>query len=314
MFKYVAAFGKSYPATGETLLPSHRFRIASISKPITAAAIMKLIESGQLTRKRKVFGPKGVLNGRFPLPANAPQQAWLKAITIDHLLSHTCGGWTNNSADPMFGNITLGHDALIRKTLAEQPLLNPPGTVYAYSNFGYCLLGRVIEVLSGESYADYTTRVILKPAGARLAIGGNTLSPRLRNEVVYVGQSGENPYNMNVTRMDAHGGWVGTASDLVRFGNRVDGYSTVRDLISQKSVAAMRTPTAQEQWYGRGWTVSPFHSNRWHTGSLPGTTTILVLVDGGHCFAGLVNTRRWSPNINVGLDTLMWNIYAQVMN
>ncbi len=170
-------------------------------------------------------------------------------------------------------------------------------------------------MLSGESYADYTTRAILKPAGARLAIGGNTLSPRLlRNEVVYVGQSGENPYNMNVTRMDAHGGWVGTASDLVRFGNRVDGYSTVRDLISQKSVAAMRTPTAQEQWYGRGWTVSPFHSNRWHTGSLPGTTTILVLVDGGHCFAGLVNTRRWSPNINVGLDTLMWNIYAQVMN
>lgn len=310
---YAASFGLADATVGEPLTAAHNFRIASISKPITAAAIMRLVQAKQLTLRTRVFGPDGVLNTRIPLPASVPQRRWLESITVDHLLTHTCGGWVNDALDPMFQAPSLGHDELIAMTLQQAPLVTQPGTVYAYSNFGYCLLGRIIEVISGDTYERHVRSRILRPAGAQaMRLGGNKLAQRRPGEVVYSSTEGAGAYAYNITRMDSHGGWIGTATDLVNIGLRIDGLSTPPDVLTPYSVTRMRTPTAATPWYGRGWTVSPQHTNRWHTGSLPGTTTILALLGNGAVFAGLVNARSWSPNSGVGLDNLMWNIYAQV--
>src|SRR5664279_6347107 len=85
----------------------------------------------------------------------------------------------------------------------------PPGQHWAYSNFGYCVLGRVIEKVSGQPYKDYVQQAVLTPCGITdMQIAGNTLKQRAHNEAMYVGQFGENPYDMNVARMDSHGGWI----------------------------------------------------------------------------------------------------------
>jgi len=73
-----------------------------------------------------------------------------------------------------------------------------PGTSFAYSNFGYCILGRVIEKLTGQTYEKYITENILKRCGiSDMRIAGNTLTDRAINEVKYYSQTGGDPYGMN---------------------------------------------------------------------------------------------------------------------
>lgn len=278
-----------------------------MSKPITACAVLMLAEKGKIDLRQSVFGNNGVFGGRYSLPGGTAE--WLKQITVDHLLTHTTGAWTNDGRDPMFMYVEDDHASLIEKTLFDAELTQPPGKAYAYSNFGYCLLGRVVEQVTGESYDAFVKRAILGPAGAPgMLIAGNTRGDRRPTEVLY---HGDFAYRMNVHRMDSHGGWIGSASDLVNFALTVDGYKSVADILSRKSTDLMATPTRVYSGYGRGWALNPQHRNRWHTGRLSGTTSILVRVDGDVCFAGLVNTS--GAGLDEALDTLMWDIYGEVI-
>ena len=93
-------------------------------------------------------------------------------------------------------------------------LAHLPGTSHAYSNFGYCVVGRLIERVTGEPYDEYVRRVVLAPCGVtNMHIAGDTLADRRSDEVVYHGQDGEDPYVYRVARMDAHGGWLASAAD-----------------------------------------------------------------------------------------------------
>jgi CubicO group peptidase (beta-lactamase class C family) len=108
----------------------------------------------------------------------------------------------------MFMNGGMNHAELIEWTLHNRPLDYPPGEKYAYSNFGYCVLGRVIEKIANQPYATFVSNAVLKRCGINdMAIGGNTLAERRPQEAKYYGQ-GDNPYGMNIARMDSHGGWI----------------------------------------------------------------------------------------------------------
>ncbi len=155
---YDEAFGMADVEHEERATPSHRFRIASLSKPITACAIMDLVESGRLRLEDRVFGRGGVLAtdyGRTPYGRN------IENITIEHLLTHTSGGWPKDATDPTFRNVTLNRTELISWTLDNMPLTSVPGQAYAYSNFGFMVLGRVIEVVTGNFYEAHIQRRIL---------------------------------------------------------------------------------------------------------------------------------------------------------
>ena len=119
------------------------FRIASVTKPITAVTIFSLLEQGKLNLTDKVFGPSAILGIKYGKP---PYKQYVADITVDNLLTHTAGGWPNDNTDPMMHNDGWDHTKLITETIANQPLTNQPGTHWAYSNFGYCILGRVIEI------------------------------------------------------------------------------------------------------------------------------------------------------------------------
>ncbi len=314
---YEQPFGRIDRDRDEPLRASNLFRIASVTKPITSVAIFSLLEKGWIALSDRVFGTAGILGTEY---GTRPYRRYVTDITVDHLLTHTCGGWQNDSSDPMFRFPAMNHAQLIGWTLDHLPLLNPPGEHYAYSNFGYCVLGRVIEKVTRQPYAEYVRREILAPCGiADMRISGNTLKQRAPNEVVYFGQSGENPYNMNVARMDSHGGWLATATDLARFATHVTGYGTTPGLLKRETIAKMVSPgpaepKSAEVKYARGWSVrEDGRGNWWHNGSLPGTTTIMVRTSSGFSWAALCNTRR-QPDGEIGgaLDNLVWDMARKV--
>ena len=287
-----------------SITPNHRFRIASVSKPITSVAVHTLIQRGRLSYDDRVFGPESILGSG---PDEWPLTQQHAEITVEHLLTHTAGAWDNKQNDPMFMQTSLDHQTLIGWTLANQPLEHDPGTHYAYSNFGYCLLGRIIEKVSGQSYESYVADQVFRPIDAgSFAIGGNLLKDQLPREVKYYADQG-NPYGLNVTRMDSHGGWVATPTDLVKFVLHYDGFPRPADRLTSESIRNMVQPSAANENYAKGWSVNQAN-NWWHMGSLPGTGTILVRTSRGFCWAVLANTRSSRDGYFKALDALPWKL------
>ena len=291
------------PASPKTL-----FRLASISKPITSVATMKLMEQGKVRLSDRVFGPQAIFRSKF---GNKNFTSRQKKITVKHLLEHTEGGWGNKNNDPMFKWPSVNHKRLIGLTMDTIALQRDPGIKYDYSNFGYCLLGRIIEARSRMSYAAYVKRFVLQPAGIRdMHIGANKNSQARANEAYYYGQ-GDNPDCCNVRRMDSHGGWIASAVDLLRFAVRVNGKPGKRDILSSSSIRTMTTPPSVNKGYAKGWSVNA-SKNWWHGGSLPGTGTILVRTEGGYTWTILMNTRSKKNDFGKDMDRLPWNISAAV--
>jgi CubicO group peptidase (beta-lactamase class C family) len=292
--------------------PTTLFRIASATKPFTSAAIFTLVEQGKLNLTDKVFGPSGVLDNLYGKP---PYKQFVTDVTVDDLLTHTSGGWPNDNTDPMFRFDSWDQAKLIGWTLENLPLTYPPGTHWAYSNFGYCVLGRVIEKVTGMAYKDYVQQAVLTPCGITdMAIAGNTLKQRQANEAKYLGQFGENPYKMNVTRMDSHGGWIASAQDMAKFCTHIAGAPGVPSLLKPATIATMTTPAAAyppgDARYARGWMVRDNgNGNWWHNGSLPGTTSIMVRTASGMAWGAVTSTRvQPSSQIDTAIDQMVWNM------
>jgi CubicO group peptidase (beta-lactamase class C family) len=295
---------------------SSLFRIASVTMPITSVTIFSLMEQGKLNLTDKVFGPSGILSTKYGKP---PYKQYVTDITVDHLLTHTAGGWPDDGTDPMMHNLSWDQTKLITETLANLPLTNPPGTHWAYSNFGYCVLGRVIEQVTGQNYASYVQVNILAPCGiSTMQIAANKESQRAANEVVYYGQYSEEPYKINITRMDSQGGWIASSTQLVQFLNHVAGAPGIPALLKPATIQVMTTPAAAYPQgparYARGWMVRGNGAGSWwHNGSLPGSTTIMVRTATGMCWAALTNTRTQPSNeIDTALDQMMWNMVRTV--
>ena len=265
--------------------PAAQFRIASVSKPITAVAVMRLVEQGRIGLDDRAFD---ILDDLTPPPGAAPNPR-LHSITIRQLLEHS-GGFDSTVVDPQFNDLRSAADAfhhprpatnvdIIRYTMG-QPLAFTPGTKFIYSNFGYNVLGRVIEHRTKLSYGDAIRQLVLQPAGVkRMALITRT-SPqaRLPDEVFYVDGSTAPPawpiyeddpamrplsYGLfDGSAMDAHGGWIANAIDLTRFLNAVGG-STGNQLLAPSTVATMVTRPDLPQWQGKdqfyalGWIVEP---------------------------------------------------------
>lgn len=301
-FVYQAGFGVADRQTREMVTPESLFRIASVSKPITAVGILILMEKGQLDLNSKVFGADGIFG--FDYGRDLPER--VQKITVGQLLTHTCGGWPNDQHDPMFHHPSLDFTALIMRTIYDQPLAYPPGTHYAYSNFGYCLLGRVIEKLTGTAYPEWIRKNVLAPCGiTNMRIARSTRSDRAPGEVVYYAPDGGDPYAFNIERMDSHGGWIGSARDLVRFALHVDGFNDATSLLTPSSIRTMATATAENPHYAKGWFVNQ-EPNWWHDGNLPGTASILVRTAHNFCWAALANTQ--SPGMGLALDRMIWEL------
>ena len=328
---YARGYGYADQETGARVQPASLFRIASISKPITAVALMTLIQNPRykLTLDTRVFPLLGLAPHLEPGAKVDPR---LEHITIGQLLHHA-GGWDRDkSGDPMFMPIEIAHavgtpapadpHAIIRYVMGR-PLDFDPGTKYAYSNFGYCVLGRVIEKVTGMPYEACVQKYALAPMGVRHITLGRTLREYKRPDEVCYYQPGATTASVfpeskgepvswcyggfNLEAMDAHGGWLSSAIDLVRFAAALDAPQG-RPLLTPASAQALYARPAPPLWtdadgkpsamyYGSGWLVRPVgdeargHKNIWHNGSLPGTSTWLIRRWDGLTWAALFNQR-----------------------
>jgi N-acyl-D-amino-acid deacylase len=324
---YARGYGYADRDNKEPVEPNSLFRIASVTKPFTAAAVLELVQSGKLRLNDKVFH---VLELKAPLP-DSPEvkfdERW-KSVTILDLLQHR-GGWdSEKSFDPMFRSPAIckemkveppaNQEAIIHYML-RRPLDFDPGERYAYSNFGYCLLGRVIEKVSEKRYEDYVKEKVLAPLGIeRMRLGKTLPNERAKGEVKYYGGEGTAIMGPNIGKqepwaygcwclesMDSHGGWIASAEDLVRFGAAFNRPKQCK-ILDAKSIQTMfaRPPDAAgenkngkpaDSWYGCGWSVRPVgggRENTWHNGSLDGTSTLLVRRSDGLTWAALFNSRE----------------------
>jgi len=325
--------------------PDSLFRICSISKPITAVAILKLLEEGRLNLDDKAFAILDNLKPRSGKPAD-PR---IYNVSIRHLLQHS-GGWDREKTfDPMFisreAASAVGAPApasceTVIRYMLERRLDFEPGTRYAYSNFGYCVLGRIIEKLTNQTYEEFVKSQILAPMGITdMRIGRTLLKDRVENEVRYYDYDGAPlvqsvftstkklvlaPYGgFYLEALDAHGGWIASAIDLVRFAASIDGHrqpAFLRPETVQIMTARPAPPlwVGESYWYAMGWLVRPqrgAEANWWHAGSLPGSQTFLVRTYHGLAWAALFNTRLQKPddgNLMNELDESLWRAESEV--
>ena len=293
-FVYDRAGGMADPQHMVQAQQDTLFRIADLSKPITAVTIFSLIENGKLHLDDKIFGSAGILGTNFGSP---PYRPYVTDITLDHLLTHTAGGWGADDNDPMLHNNGWNAAKLIAATIKDVSLMSQPGTQWTYSNFGYCILGRVIEQVTGQPYEGYVQTNILGPCGITgMQIARNEERQRGLSEAVYSGQYSEAPYKINVSRMDSTAGWIGSSTQLVQFLDHVAGAPNIPALLKPETVRAMTTPApaypAGSARYARGWMVSDEGAGSWwHSGSLPGSTSLMIRSAAGSCSAVICNTR-----------------------
>ncbi|WP_179875513.1 serine hydrolase domain-containing protein [Sinorhizobium sp. BJ1] len=175
----ISAFG--WKTDGREMLPNETFSLASLSKPITAAAVMRLIDQG-------AFSLDDRLVDLVPIARTARDQRYAD-ITVRHLLQHS-GGWMSPA------NFGLTGDDCSPVALEEMSysLGFAPGERYVYSNIGYCWLELIISTRPGSDYETYVRKAVLDPAGAEL---------KLENRL-----------------FGGFGGWAGTAADCFRFFSR----------------------------------------------------------------------------------------------
>jgi len=343
---YARGFGYADVEHKTPVQPDALFRIASVSKPITGVAIMKLVEDGKLALDDRVAP---LIAHLTPAPGATVDPRW-EQITIRHLLNHM-GGWDrdkpNGGFDPMFrpaiaaaavnAPAPASAETVIRY-MKGMPLDFNPGEKHVYSNFGYAILGRVIERLSGMPYEEFVRARVLQPVGAtRTRLGKTRMSDAFPEEVrYYFPGAGVNappvqsvfpgdgtvPVNYGgfyVEAMDSHGGWVSSTIDLLRFLTAVDGRPNRPDILSGPLVAEMTSNgypvcAGGACYYAGGWMIRPTQgdANWWHGGSLPGTTSMLVRSYHNYSWVALFNARSNTGTFDGELDAALWKALAGV--
>jgi CubicO group peptidase (beta-lactamase class C family) len=329
---FAKGFGYADKASGTETEPYNKFRIASISKLITAVAIMKLQEEGKLSVYDKVFGPDGILNDPF---YNDPKDKRVYNITVAHLLSHE-GGWSAQWGDQMFIPLVVAQSMNVNapadtKTIVRFALNKylqfTPGTGKSYSNLGYAVLGLVIEKVTGMSYFDFCRKNILEPIGIYdMTLARNLPSEKAPYEVTYYepsdatlkpslygsGQLVNASYGGNdIEALGGAGAWLATAPDLMKLLLTVDGFDSVKDILSRESIDFMTD--SQNGYAPIGWKTTIFDGTWWRTGTFPGTAGMIKRQPDGTAWVTLLNTSAWNgPEISTDINYMMARALSQV--
>ncbi len=309
---YARGYGYANSTSNQQVQPDTPFRQASVSKTLTAIGILELAGQGKLKLDDPAFG---YLSDLQP-SANNIGDSRIASITIRDCLNHT-GGWDRNIVgDPVSQSIQIaehegapvpGSANWFVSYMWTRPLQHDPGTVYAYSNVGYVVLGAVIEHVSGVRYEDFIRKNVLQPLGiVRAYLGSSIASDPANAESTYYpypGQSCETslfpyvnacvpaPYAQHgLVVAAAAGGWVVDEIDLCRFLNGIP------KLISANMLQQMQTETSAfhgTSFFGLGFAMVPNGTNLdWNKdGSLSGASTYIYRRYNGFAWAVAFNSR-----------------------
>ena len=316
---YSRGFGLANSSNITAVCPENIFRIASLSKQITAITIMHLYEQGRIGLNDTIFGANGILNDSI---YQTILDKRVYGITVKHLLSHQ-GGWNRDiSGDPEHNSYAIAlamavpppanNETIIQHTLSKQMLDFAPGSSAKYSNLGFNILGEIIEKITKQNYETYVRDTILAPLGITdMHSAKSLLINKYPNEVHYYDYQGAPfvpsvfnnnllvpmPYSGSKCHMEvraAGGGWVASAQDLCKLLCAVDLYPTKPDILKPATIYTMVQPTnryVNSTPYALGWWINTTDNNWLHSGSLHGTMTYQCRRNDQINYALLVNTR-----------------------
>lgn len=308
---YNKGYGFSNIEDSIEMQPYNTMRIASVSKLITAVAIMHLVDQGKISLDQHVFGIMGILNDEVYLTYKDKR---VTEVTVRELLNHS-GGWTTRWGDPMFiphsiarqigKKLPITMQDIIRFMLNKRMHFNP-GTASVYCNFGYGILGEVVAKVSGMPYEDYVKSEILAPLGIYdMHIGHSFKNEALPYEVYYY-EADSAACAMDYTNNDsiewvrrsyggtdihtlgAAGGWIASTTDLMKLTLAIDGFDDVPDILSKEAIKEMTTHDLG--FDPLGWRSTTKDSIWYRSGTLAATTAMIARHPNNVNYIVLMNT------------------------
>ena len=306
--------------------PEQLFRIASVSKLVTAIALMKLVENGKITLDSKVFGKYGILKDETYLPIKDKR---LERVTVRNLLNHS-GGWTQRYGDiaflPRIVSEQTGDPMPLKiasyiKFVTARRVHFEPGSTSAYSNLGYMILGEVIATVAKMSYEKYVKENILKPAHIYdMQLGGSFENEKMLEEVRYYlpedaqiveaydgsGRMVPKIYgSTNMALLGSAGGWIASPVDLLKLLVVVDGGIHAKDILSRQSINEM-THVDEKGLDPLGWRSTNENGEWWRTGTLPGSSVLIKRQPNGISWVMITNTSNYKgPHLAIEMDRVM---------
>lgn len=308
-------------AAGTPVEPTARFRLASVSKPLTALAVLRLAQDGRVDLDAPLYPFLGIEETADPRALQ---------VTIRQALEHS-GGWdaaAEGSGDVLFMPRTVAAAfglpsppdaaAITAFQISRASELDfAPGTRFAYSNYGYLLLSLVIEHATGRPY-EQAMHELLAGAGVHgLLPARSAPAQRAAGEVSYfdhpaadlvrpvddragIDRVARPDGGFAIESLAGAGAWVASAVDLLRVLAAVEGLDGRAPLLDATMRAEMTArpdrPDAERAmaYYAKGWKVRPTRdggANWWHEGALPGSAAYLVRLSNGVSYAALFNAR-----------------------
>jgi CubicO group peptidase (beta-lactamase class C family) len=253
---------KRVPACPET-----RFRVASVSKPLTATAVAQLYEQGRLD----IDAPVRRYVPSFPDKGHP--------ITTRQLSGHLGGIRHYRDENDVLSTKHYGSVLESLERFQDDPLVGPPGTEFHYSTYGYVLLSAVIEGASGEDFLSYMHRHIFAPLKMEHTSEERVeIKPPDRTVFYDLAASGAvmDAPCQDLSYKWAGGGFLSTAEDLVRFGSAY----TQGGFLKPQTIELLFTPQSKQLWiqgYGMGWMVArDLHLRRvaFHFGAQSGGSAV----------------------------------------
>lgn len=326
---YAKGIGFSNIEDSVEMQPYNIMRIASVSKLVTAVAIMKLVEQRKIGLHQRVFGPLGVLNQERYMYFKDKRMA---DVTVYQLLNHS-GGWTAHYGDPMFmphaiaqqmgKNLPISMVDIIR-FMQEKWMHFTPGMCSVYSNFGYGILGEVVSKASGMPYEEYVKSEVLAPLGIYdMQVGFAHKSHQLPGEVTYYEADTSHVAidilndtlhvrraygGTDIQTLGSAGGWVASATDLLKLALTIDGFrDNVPDQLSVSSVDTMTHHTLG--FDPLGWKTT-IEDSWYRSGTLAATTAMIARHPDSICYVILLNS---SNHLGPALATRLRLQFDQVV-
>jgi len=278
-------YGRRDLRSGLPIEAHTNFRLASCTKQFTALAIMLLVRDGKLHLNDRLTD----IFPEFP--------AYGRAITIRNLLNHTSGLaayedlMDKEYAGKSWEEIPQISDAGVLALMEQQTAAKfPPGTNWEYSNSGYCVLARVVEKISGLTFADFLRKRIFAPLNMRTTVAYEYgKSPVTHRAYGYTKDAGvwletdQSPTSATL----GDGGIYSSLDDLIKWDNAIRNHTLLSEAAMSPAITPVVLPKDAQHWpkgpdgesvsYGFGWFLNPYHGHKrmWHSGESIGFRTVI---------------------------------------
>ena len=275
-------FGYADLAAKTPVTTTTRFRIGSISKPLTAAGLALLIEKGEID-------------------LDAPVQKYLPdfphvedRITIRQLAGHL-SGIRNYKEKEAISNKTYPNLRAGLKIFADDPLIDPPGTKFSYSSYNWNVIGVVMEAVTKQDYLTYMQSNVLQPFGLTNTVPDHAHVADPHRSQFYECDPAGNPViapPLDVSYKWPSGGFLSTAIDLVKFGSAMVAPRVLKPETHQLLFTSQTNSLGEPTHYGVGWFVGK--TTLYHDGDSVGGNAVLLILPSAHVVVALAANRGHS--------------------